>query len=95
MSLVAAKLADATNNASATNERFKDKEGQWQDRTEWHNVVLWQRLAEIAGDRIKDLDKRAQKLTDEQELLLKQAEELTAIWRYLLGMTCATCFCPK
>ena len=23
----------------ATNERYKDKEGQWQDRTEWHNVV--------------------------------------------------------
>ena len=37
----------------ATNERFKDKEGQWQDRTEWHNVVLWQRLAEIAGEYLK------------------------------------------
>src|SRR2546426_7070341 len=38
----------------ATNERFKGKDGQWQDRTEWHNVVLWQRLAEIAGE---DLEK--------------------------------------
>src|SRR5437763_11827658 len=37
----------------ATNERFKDKEGQWQDRTEWHNVVAWQRLAEIAGEYLK------------------------------------------
>ncbi len=37
----------------ATNERFKDKGGQWQDRTEWHNVVLWQRLAEIAGEYLK------------------------------------------
>jgi single-strand DNA-binding protein len=37
----------------ATNERFKDKSGEWQDRTEWHNVVLWQRLAEIAGDYLK------------------------------------------
>lgn len=37
----------------ATNERFKDKDGQWQDRTEWHNVVLWQRLAEIAGEYLK------------------------------------------
>ena len=37
----------------ATNERYKDKEGQWQDRTEWHNVVLWQRLAEIAGEYLK------------------------------------------
>jgi single-strand DNA-binding protein len=37
----------------ATNDRYKDKEGQWQDRTEWHNVVLWQRLAEIAGEYLK------------------------------------------
>ena len=37
----------------ATNERWKDKEGNWQDRTEWHNVVLWQRLAEIAGEYLK------------------------------------------
>ena len=37
----------------ATNERFKDKNGDWQDRTEWHNVVLWQRLAEIAAEYLK------------------------------------------
>jgi single-strand DNA-binding protein len=37
----------------ATNERFKDKSDEWQDRTEWHNVVLWQRLAEIAGEYLK------------------------------------------
>src|SRR4030081_2919633 len=37
----------------ATNERFKGKDGQWQERTEWHNVVLWQRLAEIAGEYLK------------------------------------------
>src|SRR5215471_6916962 len=39
--------------ALATNERYKDRDGQWQDRTEWHNVVLWQRLAEIAGEYLK------------------------------------------
>jgi single-strand DNA-binding protein len=39
--------------AIATNERFKDKSGEWQDRTEWHNVVLWQRQAEIAGEYLK------------------------------------------
>ena len=39
--------------ALATNERYKDKSGEWQDRTEWHNVVLWQRLAEIAGEYLK------------------------------------------
>ena len=37
----------------ATNERFKDKEGQWQDRTEWHNIVAFQRTAEIVGEYLK------------------------------------------
>lgn len=33
----------------ATNRFWKDKSGQKQDKTEFHNVVLWGRLAEIAG----------------------------------------------
>src|SRR5437660_12179539 len=37
----------------ATNERFKDKSGEWQDRTEWHYIVAWQRLAEIIGVYVK------------------------------------------
>src|SRR5690348_13811525 len=37
----------------ATNENFKDKSGQWQERTEWHNIVAWQRLAEIVGEYVK------------------------------------------
>jgi single-strand DNA-binding protein len=36
----------------ATNERFKDKSGEWQNRTEWHNVIAWQRLAEIVGEYV-------------------------------------------
>jgi single-strand DNA-binding protein len=34
----------------ATNERFKDKSGKFQEHTEWHNVVVWRRLAEIVGE---------------------------------------------
>ncbi len=34
----------------ATSERFKGKNGEWEDRTEWHNITLWGRLAEIAGE---------------------------------------------
>jgi len=37
----------------ATNERYKDKSGEWQDRTEWHNIVAWQRSAEIIGEYVK------------------------------------------
>ena len=34
----------------ATNERFKDKSGKFQDRTEWHNIVVWRKLAEMVGE---------------------------------------------
>ena len=37
----------------ATNERTKDKEGNWNDRTEWHNIVLFDRKAEVAGEYLK------------------------------------------
>src|SRR6266536_5591487 len=37
----------------ATNERFKDRNDAWQDRTEWHSVVAWQRLAEIVGEYVR------------------------------------------
>jgi len=34
----------------ATSEKFKNKNGEWEERTEWHNITLWARLAEIAGE---------------------------------------------
>ncbi len=34
----------------ATTERWKDKDGQQQESTEWHRIVAWQRLAEICGE---------------------------------------------
>lgn len=35
----------------ATSERFKDRNsGEWQEKTEWHNITLWGKLAEIAGE---------------------------------------------
>ena len=37
----------------ATNERYKDKEGNWQDKTEWHNLVAFGRTAEVAGEYLK------------------------------------------
>ena len=34
----------------ATTERWKDKDGNQQEQTEWHNIVAWSRLAEICGE---------------------------------------------
>ncbi len=33
----------------ATNEKWKDKAGQLQEHTEWHNIVAWGKLAEFCG----------------------------------------------
>jgi single-strand DNA-binding protein len=44
----------ATNFSIATSERFKDKEtGEPQERTEWHRVSTFDRLAEIAAEYLK------------------------------------------
>jgi len=37
----------------ATNERYKDNNGEWNERTEWHRVVAWGRLAEICQQYLK------------------------------------------
>lgn len=36
----------------ATNESYKDKSGEWQNLTEWHNVIAWRDLAERIADRL-------------------------------------------
>lgn len=30
----------------ATSESYKDKQGEWQEQTEWHDIVCWRQLAE-------------------------------------------------
>ena len=43
----------------ATSESYKDKSGQRQTQTEWHNVVLWQGLAEVCEKYLNKGDKVA------------------------------------
>jgi single-strand DNA-binding protein len=42
-----------TNVTLATSENWKDKSGEKQEKTEWHNLVFYRRLAEIAGEYLK------------------------------------------
>ena len=37
----------------ATNSSAKDKDGNWQEKTEWHNIKAFGRTAEIAGEYLK------------------------------------------
>ena len=42
-----------TNITLATSEKWKDKSGEKQEKTEWHNLVFFRRLAEVAGEYLK------------------------------------------
>lgn len=37
----------------ATSENYKDKQGNKKEKTEWHRLVCWQKLAEICGEYLK------------------------------------------
>ena len=37
----------------ATTDSWKDKSGNKQEKTEWHNIVMYRKLAEIAGEYLK------------------------------------------
>ncbi|EQB62925.1 MAG: hypothetical protein RBG1_1C00001G0504 [candidate division Zixibacteria bacterium RBG-1] len=37
----------------ATTEKWKDKEGKFQEKTEWHNIVAWGKQAEICKEYLK------------------------------------------
>ncbi|HPU84274.1 MAG TPA: single-stranded DNA-binding protein [Candidatus Latescibacteria bacterium] len=37
----------------ATSENFTDREGKKQERTEWHNILIWGKLAEVAGQYLR------------------------------------------
>ena len=42
-----------TNITLATTETWKDKAGEKQEKTEWHRITFYRRLAEIAGEYLK------------------------------------------
>ena len=61
-----------TNLTLATSETWKDKQtGQPQERTEWHRVVFFNRLAEIAGEYVR----KGSKLYIEGSLRTRQWEQ--------------------
>ena len=76
----------------ATNERFKDRRGEWQDRVEWHTIVAWQRLAEIVGEFVVTGSKvyiegklQTSSWEDRQSGQTKYRTEIVALDLVLLG----------
>ncbi len=45
--------AAVVNFSLATSEQWKDQEGNPQEKTSWHNIVMWGKLAEIAAEYLK------------------------------------------
>ena len=62
----------------ATNERFKDKSGQWKDLTQWHNINAWGKTAE----RIQKLLSKGQEIMLEGRLVNQSYESKTGEKRY-------------
>lgn len=58
----------------ATTDRTKDQSGNWSDRTEWHNLVAFQRTAEI----IRDYVKKGSKLYVEGKIQTRSWEDKTS-----------------
>lgn len=62
----------------ATNENYKDKDGQWHKRTQWHTVNAWGKIAE----RVDKALKKGQEIIVEGKLVHKTYESKTGEKRY-------------
>jgi single-strand DNA-binding protein len=62
----------------ATNERYKSKEGEWKDNTQWHNITVWGKTAELASR----LMKKGQEIAVEGRLVNSTFETKTGEKRY-------------
>ena len=62
----------------ATNERWPDKEGNFQEHTEWHRIVCWRKLAEIAGEYLK----KGRQVYIEGKLRTRNWEDQNGVKRY-------------
>jgi single-strand DNA-binding protein len=63
----------------ATSESWKDPEGNTQERTQWHNIVAWRKLAEIVGEYLK----KGSKLYLEGRLQYRNYDDKNGVKRYV------------
>jgi single-strand DNA-binding protein len=63
----------------ATNESWKDQDGNTQERTQWHNLVAWRKLAEICGEHLK----KGSKIYVEGRLQYRTYDDKNGVKRYV------------
>ena len=73
-----------TNLSIATNESWKDQSGETQDRTEWHRVVMYGRMAETAAEYMK----KGQMVYVEGRLNTREWEDQNQIKRKTTEIRC-------
>ena len=74
----------------ATTERYKDRQGNMQERTEWHRVVAWRKLAEICGQYLAKgkqvyIEGKIRSDTWEQEGVKRYSYKIEADTMQMLG----------
>ncbi|MDX1915934.1 MAG: single-stranded DNA-binding protein [Methylophilus sp.] len=74
----------------ATTDNWKDKSGVKQEKTEWHNIVMYRRLAEIAGEYLKKgrpvyIEGRLQTRKWEKDGVTRYTTEIIADQMQMLG----------
>lgn len=63
----------------ATNDSYKDSDGQWVEKTEWHSIVAWGRLAEICGEYLK----KGSQVYFEGQLQTRSYEDREGVTKYV------------
>ncbi len=75
----------------ATSQKWKDRQGNEQERTEWHRVVLWDKLADVAekyvskGDRIYVEGEIQYRSYEDKDGVTKYTTEIRARELVMLG----------
>lgn len=68
----------------ATSEEWKDQQGQQQSRVEWHRIVMYKRLAEIAGEYLR----KGSKVYLEGKLQTREWQDQQGQKRYTTEIVC-------
>ncbi len=68
----------------ATNESYKNRDGEMVDKTEWHRIVVWDRLAEICGEYLK----KGSQVYIEGSLQTRSYEDKDGVTKYTTEIKC-------
>lgn len=63
----------------ATNESWKDHDGNIQERTQWHNIIAWKKAAEICGEYLK----KGARIYIEGRLQYRNYDDKNGVKRYV------------